>query len=67
MSFADSSLPKYYVSKGEPQTLPGKNKGLVLMLDAHTDLFAAGSVDSDYKGFMGLVSPPGHKALLLHH
>jgi hypothetical protein len=29
------------------------------MLDAHTDLFAAGSVDSDYKGFLGLITPSG--------
>ena len=26
------------------------------MLDAHSDLFAAGSVDSDYEGFTGLIS-----------
>ena len=31
-------------------------KGLMLMLDAHSDLFAAGSVDSDYEGFTGLIS-----------
>jgi len=58
-SFADSTLPKKYMRNKEPTTLPGRNKGLVLMLDAHTDLLAAGSVDSDYKGFTGLVSPSG--------
>lgn len=59
LSFGDSTPPLYYTSKNEPQTLPGKNKGLVLMLDAHTDVFAPGSVNSDYKGFIGLVSPSG--------
>jgi hypothetical protein len=29
------------------------------MLDAHTDLFAPGSVDSDFEGFLGLISPSG--------
>ncbi len=58
-SFADSKLPKKYVIAKEPKTIPGRNKGLVLMLDAHTDLFAENSVDSDYKGFIGLVSPSG--------
>ena len=58
-SFGDSKLPKKYVDNGEPTTLPGKNKGLVLMLDAHTDTFASGSVDSDYKGFTGLIAPSG--------
>ena len=58
-SFGDSTPPKKYMLNKEPTTLPGRNKGLVLMLDAHTNLFAAGSVDSDYKGFIGLVSPSG--------
>jgi amiloride-sensitive sodium channel len=40
-------------------TLPGRNKGLVLMIDAHTDILAPGSLDSDFKGFIGLVSPSG--------
>jgi len=26
------------------------------MLDAHTDLLADGSVDSDYEGFTGMIS-----------
>jgi hypothetical protein len=38
---------------------PGQNKGLLLMLDAHSDLFSASSVDSDYQGFIGLIHPKG--------
>lgn len=59
ISFGSSTPPNYYVDNGEPTTLPGKNKGLVLMLDAHTDLMAAGSVGTDFKEFTGLVGPPG--------
>ena len=58
-SIADSQLPKDYVRHVEPRTLPGRNKGLVLMLDAHSDLYTPGSVNSDYKGFLGLISPSG--------
>ena len=54
-SFADSTLPKYYLTNNEPKTLPGRGKGLVLILDAHTDLLAAGSIDSDFEGFLGYI------------
>ena len=58
-SFRDNTLPKAYLDNQEPTTLPGRNKGLVLMIDAHTNLFAASSVNSDYQGFMGLISSSG--------
>ncbi len=48
-------MPKYYVDKKEPKTLPGRSKGLVLVLDAHTDMFSAGSVESDFDGFAGYI------------
>jgi hypothetical protein len=35
----------------------GKQKGLVLMLDAHSDVLSPGSVDNDFEGFTGLISP----------
>jgi hypothetical protein len=34
----------------------GINKGLTLTLDAHNDLLSDGSVDSDFEGFIGLIS-----------
>ena len=63
-SFSDSTIPKYFVDGKEPRTLPGRNKGLVLIIDAHSDLFAAGSVDSDFEGFMGFVGSNGTFPLL---
>ena len=58
-AFTNSELPNNYVNNNEPQVQPGQNKGLYLMLDAHSDLFSASSVDSDNEGFVGLVHPKG--------
>lgn len=58
-SFTSSDPPKSYVDNGEPTVQPGQNKGLYLVLDAHSDLFSASSVDSDYQGLIGLVHPKG--------
>jgi hypothetical protein len=58
-SFANAELPKSYVENREPKVQPGQNKGLYVMLDAHTDLFSASSVDSDNEGFIGLIHPKG--------
>ena len=54
-SFIDSELPKKYTLDKETTSLPGRTKGLTLILDSHKDLLAAGSVDSDYYGFMGFI------------
>jgi len=58
-AFINSTLPKWYVDANEPTTQTGINKGLSFMLDAHTDLLSASSIDRDYKGFTGLVSYKG--------
>jgi hypothetical protein len=58
-SFSQSILPNWYTDNSEPTTLPGRNKGLFLMLDAHMDQFATASIDSDYDTFMGLINPSG--------
>jgi hypothetical protein len=38
---------------------PGKNKGLMIVLDAHNDLVSAGTSKSDVDGFLGLVGSRG--------
>jgi len=58
-SFGESKKPEWYTNANEPKSLPGKNKGLFLMLDAHSDLLTRGSVDSDFQGFIGLVHNRG--------
>jgi len=58
-AFLNPNVPKSYIQNNEPQVQPGQSKGLLLMLDAHTDLFFASSVDSDNEGFVALVHPSG--------
>jgi hypothetical protein len=42
---------------GEPSSELGKKKGLVILLDAHSDILSPGSVSSDFDGFSGVVGP----------
>ncbi len=65
MSVIKSILPDTYTSSNEPMTSHGRNKGLELMLDAHSNLFAPGSVDTNFDGFMGLISSPSSFPLLI--
>ena len=58
-SFTNPNVPKSYILNNEPQVQPGQNKGLLVMLDAHSDLFSASSVGSDNEGFVALVHPSG--------
>lgn len=51
-----ADLPSDYITRNEPQILPGKEKGLTIILDAHTDALSPGTVESDYNIFQLLVS-----------
>jgi hypothetical protein len=35
------------------------NEGLTVILDTHSDLLSAGSLDDDTQGFLGLIKPRG--------
>jgi hypothetical protein len=59
-----SSVPSWYVESNEPKTIPGKNKGLVLMLDANSNLLSTGSIDSDFRGFTVFVGTSGSFPLM---
>ena len=54
-SFENVSLPSWYLEQNEPMTQPGQNKGLMLVLDAHTDKVSSGSVSDNFKGFITVV------------
>ncbi len=43
---------------------PGRNKGLVIMLDAHSDDFAPGSRDEDFQGFRAIIESRGSFPLI---
>ena len=44
---------------GKLRTEPGKNKGLTIILDGHSDIVSASSVTSDTNGYIGLISKSG--------
>ena len=58
-AFANSSKPDWYLRASEPSSIPGRNKGLFLILDAHSDMFTISSQDNDFDGFFGLINPSG--------
>jgi len=55
LGFEDSALPKWYENAGEPKSQPGQNKGLTLILDAHTDRISPGTVHDNFRGFSTVV------------
>lgn len=44
-----------YIDQKEPKTQPGQNKGLRLILDAHTDRVAPGTVSDNFRGFSTVI------------
>ncbi len=56
-SLSNSSLPTEFTENLEPKTSHGQNNGLLLILDAHSDLFSPTSVDSITDGFVGYIGP----------
>ena len=51
-----STIPKAsYILNEEPIPQAGVNKGLSLVLDAHTNLLAPGSVREDFQGFIAII------------
>jgi len=58
-SFENSTLPEWFTNRNEPKTQPGRNMGLKVVLDAHSDVIESLSVSRDFEGFTGLVTNPG--------
>jgi hypothetical protein len=58
-NLVDSTLPDWYTNGNEPKTVPGRNKGLFVMLDAHSEMLAPTSLNQDYTSFTGLISNRG--------
>ena len=55
LGFDNSTLPTWYKESGEPKSQPGQNKGLMLILDAHTDRISPGTVYDNFRGFSTIV------------
>eukprot|EP00095_Tigriopus_kingsejongensis_P010138 maker-scaffold75_size407189-snap-gene-3.16 protein:Tk10138 transcript:maker-scaffold75_size407189-snap-gene-3.16-mRNA-1 annotation:"pickpocket protein 28-like" len=58
-SWVNTSVPRSYTQKGEPKSEAGVNKGLRLILDAHTNLLSMSSVTEDFQGFLAIVHSKG--------
>ena len=50
-AFLPSSIPTDYAETQEPKTISGINKGLVLIIDAHSNWIVPGSAKGDFHGF----------------
>ena len=51
----------------EPKSQPGLNKGLQLVLDAHSDKISIGSVFDSFKGFVAVVGNKNEYPLTKKH
>ena len=58
-AFTDIKKPDWYLKASEPSSIPGRNKGLFVILDAHTNMFTSASQHNDFDGFLGLINPSG--------
>ena len=56
-SYVSGKKPKWYKDDEEPKSQVGTNKGLRVVLDAHTNLIADSSVREDFQGFIAIVNP----------
>ena len=54
-SFGNSTKPDWYLKNNEPKSTSGKKQGLQIVLDAHSNILASGSVVTDFQGFVGLI------------
>ena len=54
-AFEGSEKPDWYTKDNEPIPHPGQDKGLRLVLDAHSDLVSPGSVADRFRGFVVLI------------
>ncbi len=59
LSLENPVLPNSFLFNQEPTTEPGRNKGLTLIIDAHSDILSPGSVPIETNGFIGLIRPKG--------
>jgi hypothetical protein len=66
-SFRNSTIPDWYTKADEPKAQAGINKGLTIMLDAHSNIWSSASVDSDFEGFTGLIDRVGSYPLMLQN
>lgn len=55
MGFEDSNLPSYYNKNQEPLPEPGRDKGLTLVVDRHSEKLSRGTVMDNFQGFVTII------------
>ena len=55
MGFEDANLPPYYIKNREPVPEPGREKGLTIVVDRHSDKLSRGTVTDNFQGFVTIV------------
>ena len=55
LAFETKDLPTWYVEKREPNPQAGRNKGLMLIIDGHSNKVSSGTVSENVNGFLTLV------------
>ena len=53
--FETSSKPDWYTEQNEPRPESGRNKGLTLIVDRHSDKISSSTVLEDFQGFLTVV------------
>ena len=54
-AFEPAEIPEWYISDVEPTPESGRNKGLMLIVDGHSNMQSAGTVKENFDGFVTLV------------
>ena len=53
--FEESQLPDWYAEDNEPKPEAGRNKGLTLVVDRHSNMLSASTVMDNFQGFVTVV------------
>ena len=54
-AYESADIPDWYLNGKEPQPEAGRNKGLMLIVDGHSNMQSAGTVKDNFNGFLTLV------------
>ena len=54
--FEMSEVPEWYLEENEPKSEAGRNKGLTMVVDRHSDMLSASTVMDNFQGFITVVN-----------
>ena len=54
-AFDNTKIPEWYSVNNEPNSYPGTENGLRLVLDSHSDKLSSGSIGDMFRGFLVLI------------